>query len=145
MIFIAHRGNIHGPNKKENNPDHIDQALSYGYDAEIDVWVLSNQIWLGHDGPTYKVDSMWLESRKDKLWCHAKNIEALVFLSDKKTNCFWHENDEYTLTSKGFIWTYPGNILLSNTKSIAVMPEIKPFDNSSMFYGFCSDYEDFFK
>jgi hypothetical protein len=26
---------------------------------------------------------------------------------ENKIHCFWHEGDERTLTSKGYIWTYP--------------------------------------
>ena len=28
---------------------------------------------------------------------------------DKTFNYFWHQNDKFTLTSKGYIWTFPGN------------------------------------
>ena len=37
MKLIAHRGNIDGPSDEQNSPDYIDNALSLGYDAEIDV------------------------------------------------------------------------------------------------------------
>jgi hypothetical protein len=76
------------------------------------------------------------------LWIHAKNIEALYVLSaDNKLNFFWHQEDYFTLTSHGYIWTYPGNLLTKN--SISVLPEwqdpeLKNLDLNC--YGICSDY-----
>ena len=28
--------------------------------------------------------------------------------ADKSLNYFWHQTDDFTLTSHGYIWTYPG-------------------------------------
>lgn len=105
MKIISHRGNISGPNKDyENKPSHIINLLN-SYDVEIDVWKMQNGLFLGHDIPQYPIGLSFLEAKG--LWCHCKNIEALEFLSRMDINCFWHENDQYTLTSKKFIWTYP--------------------------------------
>ena len=39
MKLIAHRGNISGiDSERENSPDYIDEAISQGYDVEIDAW-----------------------------------------------------------------------------------------------------------
>ena len=43
----------------------------------------------------------------DNFWCHAKNLDALNRLLKIGVNCFWHENDKYTLTSNRIIWTFP--------------------------------------
>ena len=51
-------------------------------------------------------------------------------------NYFWHETDTLTLTSKGYIWVYPGKQIVKN--SIAVLPEIFN-DNISECVGICSD------
>ena len=59
----------------------------------------------------------------------------------KKINCihFWHQNDDLTLTSNGYFWTYPGKDLTSN--SIAVLPEIsKTYTLEKKIAGICSDY-----
>ena len=57
MIRIAHRGNTKGPNPlEENKPEYLLQAVNDGYDCEVDVWLIDNEIWLGHDRPDYKVD-----------------------------------------------------------------------------------------
>ena len=60
--------------------------------------------------------------KKDGLWCHAKNIEALNLMLREGIHCFWHQEDDVTLTSKGYKWTYPGKQLTEN--SICVKPEL---------------------
>ena len=84
MKLISHRGNIDGPNiERENEPLYIFEALEKKFDVEIDVWWKENQFWLGHDKPQYCVKKEFLQNKK--LWCHAKNIEALnKMLEDKK-------------------------------------------------------------
>lgn len=144
MIYIAHRGLTHGPSKElENHPAQIMKAISEGYECEVDLWVKEGQLFLGHDEPTYQVNYTFLAGRP--LWIHAKNLDALYWLRNnhKKFNYFWHENDRFTMTSEGYIWTYPGNILTNH--SICVMPEWNlPPDQITNFqsncYGVCSDY-----
>lgn len=137
MILISHRGNIDGSDpSKENHPDYIKKALNKGYDVEIDLWYTNNELMLGHDEPQYKIDFHWLTKRKKNLWVHCKNIECLQFLHDKDINFFWHEKDTVTITSKGYIWAYPGKQPIK--KSIAVMPEIEG-DDISLCDGICSD------
>ncbi|MFA5490735.1 MAG: hypothetical protein WC284_16265 [Candidimonas sp.] len=137
MILIAHRGNTDGPNPdKENNPLYIIDSLKNGYHCEIDVWLKDGQIYLGHDCPQYQIGFDFLT--KDKLWCHAKNIDALQMLIKGKIHCFWHQTDDVTLTSNGWLWTYPGKDLTRD--SIAVMPEwVENYDISAA-YGVCSDF-----
>ena len=136
MIFISHRGNIDGKYPEfENNPIQIDRALKNGFDVEIDVWYKDNEWYLGHDEPQYKVDLEYLKN--DKFWCHAKNIEALNQMLEEDIHCFWHQEDDVTLTSKGFMWTYPGKQLTS--KSICVLPE-KNNEIPKKCLGICSDF-----
>lgn len=149
MKLIAHRGNINGPNSEiENNPDYILNTLSLGYDCEIDVHLISNELYLGHDLPQYKINIDFLLENQDKLWIHCKNMEALVFLNEcKELNIFWHENDKYTLTSKNYIWSYIGVETKKNI--ICVMPELA-FNNytevisnkiiKNELSGICTDY-----
>ena len=139
MILISHRGNINGKNtKEENHPDYIDKAIELGYDVEVDVWVKNNLIYLGHDSPDILIPIQWLTDRYSKLWIHCKNTEALVYLKEKESlNVFWHEEDTVTLTSKSYIWAYPGKQPIE--KSIAVMPELHS-DDLSKCIGVCSDY-----
>lgn len=143
MIFIAHRGNIKGPNPtRENRMDHIFNALEHGYHVEIDVWYEDKQWWLGHDEPKWKTGTTIF--RDPRVWCHAKNAEALSRLKkDKRVHCFWQEDDDYTLTSKGYIWCHVGAVLLPN--SICVLPEIEYNGDWSKCYGICSDHDAFAK
>jgi hypothetical protein len=139
VIFISHRGNITGPlPTEENSPDYILKALSLGFEVEIDVWRSQNSWFLGHDNAEYKIDKDFL--LRPKLWCHAKNLSALSGLLELGVNCFWHQQDDYTITSKGFIWAYPGRPLSHN--SICVMPEkyAKQFQDLSDCSGVCSDF-----
>tara|TARA_B100000676_G_C17802425_1_gene692943 strand:- start:39 stop:476 length:438 start_codon:yes stop_codon:yes gene_type:complete len=141
MIFISHRGNTNGINKKfENNPAYIKSAINNGYNVEIDVWY-KNAFFLGHDGPKFKVSQKFLENKK--LWCHAKNLEALEKLQKIKTKYFWHQEDDYTLTSNGYIWTYPGKKL--SKKSICVLPELHKKKLTTSISGICSDFIEKYK
>lgn len=147
MKLIAHRGNIDGPNSlKENHPDYIDEAIVKGYDVEIDIRysVFDDSFYLGHDESQYIITLYWLAQRMNNLWIHCKNIDTLYYFSSKTGgyNYFWHQEDDFTLTSKGYIWTYPGKSYTPN--SIVVMPEWKDLDWDQLkvmgCYGICSDY-----
>jgi hypothetical protein len=135
MILISHRGNLNGKSNMENRPGYIHKALGQDFDVEIDVWWFGDGgYWLGHDKPQYHVDENFLEN--PRLWCHAKNIEALYKMNiNSLIHCFWHQEDDVTLTSRGYLWTYSGKQLTSN--SIAVLPDKKPEVEVA---GICSDY-----
>jgi hypothetical protein len=149
MIYIAHRGLFLGPDKeKENHPDQVRLALEHGYDCEIDVRVMNNKFYLGHDNPDYEVDEDWL--RHSNLWIHIKNAETLIWFyrcKSWKYNYFWHEEDQYTLTSKGFVWTHPKSQLIST--SIMVMPEYvdSTLNNAvqAKCFAICSDFVEIIK
>ena len=51
-----------------------------GFDVEVDVRSLSGVCYLGHDTAQYEVE--WNYLSDSKLWCHAKNIEALEIMLD---------------------------------------------------------------
>lgn len=141
MILISHRGNLEGKNEKlENHPDYIEEAKKKGFDVEIDVWFIKNNFFLGHDEPQFRVDSKFLEDQK--LWCHSKNSDALKELSKLNCHFFWHNTDDYTITSRGFIWIYPGKPVLKN--GICVMPE-KTKNTNLDCRGICSDFIESYK
>ena len=137
MIYISHRGNLAGTDiGYENNPSQIKTALSKGFDCEIDVWFTNNHFFLGHDEPCYAIKEGFLENQK--LWCHAKNLAALEkMLANKLIHCFWHDQDDHTITSKGYIWTFPGKPVTKQS----VIVDLNPKQNSiSCCYGICTDY-----
>jgi len=138
MILIAHRGNIAGPNpERENHPDYIDEALKKDYNVEVDVWYKNDKWFLGHDKPQYEVENEFFYH--NLLWCHAKNIDALRWLSFRGLHCFWHQTDDVTMTTRGYLWTYPGKQLTE--KSICVMPETVSYSKEKIqkAAGVCSD------
>tara|TARA_B100000029_G_scaffold451002_1_gene475264 strand:+ start:281 stop:715 length:435 start_codon:yes stop_codon:yes gene_type:complete len=136
MILISHRGNISGPDEKnENNPKYVDEAMKQGFEVEIDVWHKDNQFFLGHSKPQYPVDVTFLKNKK--LWCHAKSFDALQELLKIDAHCFWHEEDAYTLTNRGYVWAYPGQKI--GFKTICVKPELTKTEIKN-FCGVCSDY-----
>ena len=141
MIYISHRGNLKGANPNlENNPAQVKSCLAKGLHCEIDVWFINGHFFLGHDGPVYAVKEKFLENKK--LWCHAKNLSALEKMSsNSKIHSFWHETDQFTLTSKGYIWTFPDRPVCA--KSIIVKlnrgSDFNPMSEPKC-YGICSDY-----
>jgi len=144
MIYISHRGNLKGRNvERENQPEYIDEAIKAGFDVEIDMWWVDGRVYLGHDNPQYEVDNEWLVDRADKLWIHCKNVELLNWIRSTILHYFWHEEDTLTLTSKQYMWVYPGKQPIIG--SIAVMPEIHN-DKIKKCAGVCSDFvEDYRK
>lgn len=143
MIVIAHRGNIAGKSPgRENAPDYIEAALKWGFDVEVDVWAIPERtlgdrpsLFLGHDKPEYLTQMDFL--LRDKIWCHAKNIEALDLLLKAKAHCFFHDKDDATLTSRGYIWTYPGKEL--KPMSVCVLPEQVDQEVPPFIHGVCTD------
>ena len=135
MILISHRGNINGRNPNlENGQRDCQKAIDAGYNVEIDVHFYDGILWTGHDRPQYRVDDDFL--LQEEVWCHAKDIMALRRLLELETHCFFHQNDPVTLTSKGYMWTYPTQPLTE--KSICVKPEVQliALKHSA---GICSD------
>jgi hypothetical protein len=145
MKLIAHRGLINGPDEKiENRPDQVESTIGQGFDCEVDLWFKDSRFYLGHDNTQYPIDKSFLIDHKRYLWIHVKNLPALYWLSTTNTffNYFWHQTDDYVITSQGYIWAYPGKDLTD--RSVMVMPEwsdpnLEKIQNISC-YGICSDY-----
>lgn len=136
MILISHRGNLFGKiEERENHPEYIDLALKSNYEVELDIWEKNRILYLGHDYPMYPIHLNWLLERKNKIWVHCKNISSMEYIYDTDLNYFWHDTDTMTLTSKGYIWAYPGKQPIFN--SIAVLPVNN--EDLSKCLGICSD------
>ena len=138
MILIAHRGNTNGLNpERENTIDYINEALRKGYHCEIDVCAFDGtQFYLGHDDPQQAESIKYLQ--ESNLWCHAKNFKVLEAMCALSIHCFFHKSDEYTMTNRGWIWAYPGQ--LGGKYTIAVHPEKLHPGDIKKFAGVCSDY-----
>lgn len=152
MLLIAHRGNTEGrePNF-ENNPDYVDKAIKQGFSVEIDLRTVGKKVFLGHDAPQYQISEQWLRDRSNWLWVHCKDQVAMMRGMEFNLNYFWHENDAYTMTSKGYVWAYPGKNPCTEL-TIMVMPEqydllgrIHSGNISPKPFGVCSDYVNFLR
>lgn len=142
MRFISHRGNLNGSvPKNENSLFYIDNAINNGFDVEVDLRSHLGLLYFGHDFADHLVTEEWINERKDRLWIHCKDRNALEFCIDNSLHCFFHSTDDYTITSKGFVWGYPGTLRASQ-KGIFVLPEkvcnLKMIDELG-YYGICSD------
>jgi len=144
MIYIAHRGNIDGPNPLlENSPEYIQEAINRGYDVEIDLRVINGRLWLGHDYPQYKITKKWLLERKNNLWIHAKSFLTASWLANfgQEIVYFCHNSDSFTLTSNGKIWLHE---LSQSPGQKCIVPllsksEIKKYKYKN-FGAVCSDF-----
>lgn len=137
MKIISHRANLNGVDKSlENKPEHILNVIE-SFDVEIDVWLINNEWFLGHDEPQYNISMNFFN---DKMWLHCKNLQAVKELSKSNLNWFWHENDKLTQTSKGYLWCYPG-IYINNGITVEFGYNSKlPKD----IYGICTDYPELY-
>lgn len=136
-ILIAHRGNLQGPNKWENRPEYVMDAIHQGYFAEVDVWKVEDTFYLGHDKPEWVVDFEWL--LQPELILHIKNERALKLLSQTNVHYFWHHLDHYTITSHGWLWA---NILTPVIPD-SIYNTRYDFITESIFYGvkgICCDH-----
>ena len=137
MIFISHGGNLFGPSAEENDVIQLD-LVSKMMIVEVDVWSINGSWFLGHDGPETPVPESFLGNKNFIL--HAKNLEALNRLVDTDLHYFWHQEDDYTLTSKNFIWTYPRKEVDSNCIIVCQSLEETRKYADSMAWGICTDY-----
>jgi hypothetical protein len=146
MILISHRGNIIGRNpSEENRPRYILEAQKVGYDVEIDIWWYQSAWYLGHDEPQYPINEKFFNQvNRFKTWYHAKNGDAFYkMIKNTQFHCFWHQTDDYVLTSFGYIWTYPSKPFLPDC--IAVLPERGYEGDLKVCGGVCSDYIESYK
>tara|TARA_X000001036_G_C20679934_1_gene805531 strand:- start:2628 stop:3068 length:441 start_codon:yes stop_codon:yes gene_type:complete len=141
--LISHRGNLVGPEpSQENKPSTILKAINNGFDCEIDIWLINEELFLGHDEPLDKTSLNFLSQIQEFIWIHCKNFEALEYFNlTNKFNYFWHEDDRFTITSSGIIWTYPGNVVGENSVIVDNDNKITEYNC----YGVCSDYISLYK
>ena len=144
MILIAHRGNISGPRPDlENSIPYIEDAISQGFQVEIDLRMKDGELYLGHDEPQYPVSEEFLDRYKSYLWVHCKDHESFrAMVRERSMNFFWHDTDDYVLTRYGYVWAYPGKPPIGQL-CVMVMPELHwSIDDIKQMntFGVCSDY-----
>lgn len=145
MELISHRGNLNGADpERENNIIYIKEAIDLGFSVEIDVWVINETWYLGHDNPDYKIVLDGLSDFRDHLYLHIKTPRNKVDVSCLKPfNYFWHEDEPFVITSKGDKWYYPCASV--QTDGVNLMPEFsmgleKFKEVMSLCPAVCSDY-----
>lgn len=139
--IIAHRGNTRGPIKEfENDPDYLLQAIKMGYDVEVDVWWRNDKIFFGHDTPQYDIRPDQFRAITPHAWFHCKDLYTLRHFVEfhRENNYFWHQEDQFTLTNKNIIWTYPNNDVTDI--SILVDLDLSSGIDYNDVYGVCTDY-----
>ena len=143
--WILHRGLGDGPDARlENDERRIRALVSEGWDVEVDLWKMDDGWWLGHDAPTAKLSDISV-LEVPQVWAHCKNLEALQALQatreSGKIHYFTHDTDPATLTSRNWIWCFPGRIV--GKGSVCVMPERTGLraPEICMAGAVCSDYK----
>lgn len=146
MIVISHRGNLTGPSSKENTLEAWKEfcelkitknVVTY---CELDLWYHNGTYWLGHDQPVQGIDSGLLWDMAI-VW-HCKNFAACKHLSwQSEGHFFFHEDDPYTITSKGWVWAAPGQQV--NESTVIVCKDLESTiktvrEGKAM--GVCTDY-----
>lgn len=153
--LIAHRGLIEGPSKElENNLNNIltNIKLFPFLINEIDIWIDSENIYLGHDNKDNVINPEILFDNYKNLIIHFKGIilntnESLKIFNQITEKChyFVHQEDDFSITNKGWVWTHPRKGFVKNT--ICVLPEkFTSIDEAlkhklfSNLLGVCTDY-----
>lgn len=113
-------------------------ALELGLNVEADVRLFKNELWLGHNQPDYLVPK-YFKQYGDRIWWHAKDIPTICYLLEKGVNCFFHNTDECTITSRGILWIYPEKTLVNNC--VAVIKGETSYTKEQLLqcHGICSD------
>lgn len=145
--IISHRGNLNGCYPlTENHPTVIEYLLQQlDYDIEVDVRVINDKIFLGHDTPEYEVDINYLLSKKDRLWIHCKTKETYFELSKyKQLRIFLHDLEIFTVTSLKEKWT--ADINYCSNSYLVLMPDFEIHNSQWTKWllknvnGICTDY-----
>ena len=137
MRIISHRGNLCGPEENDNVPSKIQEAAER-FLVEIDVWHIKNQWFLGHDKPEHLVSFEFISH--PNFIIHTKNLDALSSLINTDLHYFWHQADDFTLTSKNLIWTYPNKKVTPNSIIVCqTQEEVKKYKSTKV-WGICTDY-----
>ena len=144
MNFIAHRGNMYGPNPAlENRYSYILEAYNTCGKVEIDLQTHNGVLYLGHDEPQEEVrDEIKDFITQPGVYCHSKDTESLSKLLTYGAHTFYHETDPVTFTSRGFMWCFPGVYVKDITKAIWLDMPWHPLPQKTITacFAVCGDY-----
>lgn len=142
MILIAHRGNYNAIQPdRENTLSYLHEAISHGYDVEVDIRLTNKGFMLGHDDPKYPITMNEIQELSRHAWFHAKNYNALVVLAKEGHHVFAHDQDLWTLTSRNVVWSHKHQ---HNPNGIVCMPDFElDMDIIKTAKGVCHDRLDY--
>jgi len=140
MILISHRGNTNGPSNRENHPDYLLETYNKNHYLEVDIRGIDGLLYLGHDEPEYLIDFDYLAKIHQRTYFHAKNLEALDLLMKYRLKCFFHDKDDHTITSNGYIWTYPEKPVTCMSIIVCQTEEQTIAYSKKVVFGICTDY-----
>lgn len=141
-LQLHHRGNSRCQPCVENDPAAIEQLVGAGRHVEIDIWRTADGLFLGHDTPMYPISIDWICNRKDYLLIHCKDgttFSWLVAINGEHgydLNLFYHTDEDYVLSSRGWIIAYPGKQLYPDC--LNMMPEMAGV-KATDYFAICSD------
>lgn len=110
-----------------------------GYDVELDLWCVDGAFYLGHDEPKFEVTLDWIVSRKERAWVHCKNLRAVDQIFGSDINWFSHQDDDFAITSEGYLWCYPGKVMRSAPFVLLDFGSRAPQIRKNV-VGVCADY-----
>lgn len=149
MKLIAHRGNYQGiQSENENDPKYLLEALNKGYDVELDVWGMGENIWFGHDRPKHQpnYEKLMKLVSNPGVWWHSKNYEALVYLLKTwpHLKVFSHSSDAFGIVTGGYIWTEHSIFPVSSNKTVVMIAApskwvLQRVWDENKVYGMCCD------
>ena len=140
--WILHRGNSEGPSDNENIKSKLYKNINEGWDIEIDIWKINEDLFLGHDSPKDLIDKNETLLTDSKTWIHCKNLDAFFYFynhpESHKYNFFSHDKDDFSITSKGFLWGNIGKKIDSTGSIEVVLSDSFEKKNGT---GICIDYK----
>jgi hypothetical protein len=153
--IISHRGNVYGPGS-QCELENVEFALSKKYDVEIDVRVIEDKFFIGHDRALYEMPKEWLMSSTScRLWFHAKDEKTFEILKNYDVHSFIHDQEPFVhlhtaLDTNGFYWLHPHfNQILHERLNfndivldIAGYPRIQKDKLSKFPFAICTDWCD---
>ena len=144
MNFIAHRGNLEGPNSPyENQFDYLKNAFDACGRVEVDIQTHNGELYLGHDDPQELVTHDIIEFlKRPGVYCHSKDTTSIPKLLTHECHTFFHQTDPVVFTSRGFIWCFPGVYVSDIQKSIWLDMYWKPLpqEMKRSCFAVCGDF-----
>lgn len=129
MIYISYRGIYDGNDYQDSNtPNQIAKAFGMGFSCMVDVWRVSDKLYLGDQQPITEVTARYLQGKK--WWLNARNADAQTWLALQPAilypNWFYFTEPTppppYVVASNGKLIT-PGTVPINNN-SVIFLPEI---------------------